>query len=102
MKIVLIGFMATGKSTVAPLVAAKLGLEVVEMDDLIVKQSGRQSIVEIFEDGGEAVFRKLEAAVGKSLEHRDNAVISTGGGVFLEFLGGAELPSLKILESRNK
>jgi shikimate kinase len=83
MKIVLIGFMATGKSTVAPLVAAKLGLEVVEMDDLTIKKSGRHSITEIFENDGEAAFRDLETAVAKDLQHRDNAVISTGGGVVM-------------------
>lgn len=83
MKIVLIGFMATGKSTVAPILAAKLGLEVVEMDDLIIQKSGLPSISDIFENESEATFRKLEAAVGQELRDRDNVVISTGGGVVM-------------------
>ena len=48
MKIVLIGFMATGKSTIAPVLASKLGLNVVEMDDLIIQKSGLPSISDIF------------------------------------------------------
>jgi phosphoglycerate kinase len=42
------------------------------------------------------------AAIEEYKVEKDISYISTGGGVFLEFLGGAELPSLKILESRNK
>jgi|SRR5665213_2864509 len=81
MKIVLIGFMGTGKTTVAPILAAKLRLEVVEMDDLIVAKAGGKSIAGIFESGGEAEFRKLEIAISQDLGNRDNLVISTGGGV---------------------
>jgi 3-phosphoshikimate 1-carboxyvinyltransferase len=84
MKIVLIGFMATGKSSVAPILAARLGLDVIEMDDLIVKKSGRESITEIFEIDGEAAFREFEKSVGKDLQHHDNVVISTGGGVVMD------------------
>ncbi|HEY5442849.1 MAG TPA: shikimate kinase [Candidatus Saccharimonadales bacterium] len=80
MRIVLIGFMASGKSSVAPLLASALGLEVVEMDALIVAKAGK-SIKDIFEAGGEPAFRKLEAAVAAELQNRDNVVISTGGGV---------------------
>lgn len=81
MKIVLIGFMATGKSVVAPVVASKLGLDVIEMDDLIVRKSDFESIAEIFEAGGEVAFRQLEKSVSNDLRRRDHAVISAGGGV---------------------
>lgn len=83
MKIVLIGFMATGKSNVAPILAGMLNLNIVEMDDLIVGKSGGKSIAEIFETGGEAAFRKLEVDVSRDLQHADNVVISTGGGVVM-------------------
>jgi shikimate kinase len=83
MKIVLIGFMATGKSTIAPVLADKLGLDVVEMDDLIIQKSGLPSISDIFENRGESTFRELEAAVGHDLRDRDDVVISTGGGVVM-------------------
>jgi shikimate kinase len=81
MKVVLIGFMGTGKTTVAPILAEKLGLETVEMDELIVAKAGGRSIQEIFKTGGETEFRELEAAVSQDLGDRDNLVISTGGGV---------------------
>lgn len=83
MKIVLIGFMGTGKSSVAPRLAKRLDLEAVEMDDLIVKRAGGKSIRDIFAADGEAAFRELEAAVGKELRDRDQVVISTGGGVVM-------------------
>lgn len=47
--------------------------------------------------GGDTLAAIEEYHVEKSISY-----ISTGGGVFLEFLGGAELPSLKILQERNK
>jgi shikimate kinase len=83
MKIVLIGFMGSGKSSVAPILAAKLGLEAIEMDDLISAKAGGQTIEQIFEIGGETAFRQLEASVAKDHETSDNVVISSGGGVVM-------------------
>jgi 3-phosphoshikimate 1-carboxyvinyltransferase len=80
-KIVLIGFMGAGKSSVAKILSERHGLTLIEMDDLIVQQSGRQSVPEIFDRDGETQFRKLEAQVAQSLENQANVVISTGGGV---------------------
>lgn len=80
MKIILIGFMGTGKTTVAPILAKKLGLNTIEMDDLIVKKAGK-SIEQIFKEDGEKTFRELEAQTAMELKDVDNAIISTGGGV---------------------
>lgn len=80
MKLILIGFMGSGKTTVGHLLAKKLGLELVEMDKLIVKKAGK-SINQIFRDEGEAKFRQLETQIAKDLEKMENVVISTGGGV---------------------
>lgn len=80
-KIVLIGFMGAGKSSVAKILAERHGLTLIEMDDRIVEQSGRQSVPEIFDQDGEAHFRMLEAQVAQSLKEESNVVISTGGGV---------------------
>lgn len=80
MNIVLIGFMGTGKSSVAPLIARKLKMEYVEMDRLIEKKAGK-SIGEIFKDDGEIVFREYEIEIARSLRDKKNAVISCGGGV---------------------
>lgn len=85
-KIVLIGFMGSGKSTVALLLAQKLGLESVEMDDLILARSGRSTINEIFEQDGEVRFRELELAVAQTLRDKTGVVISTGGGVVMNQL----------------
>jgi shikimate kinase len=82
MNIILIGFMGTGKSTVAPLVARKLNMEYVEMDQLIEKKAGK-SIDEIFRDEGETVFREYEVAVARDLKNVNNAVVSCGGGVVM-------------------
>ena len=81
MKIVLIGFMGTGKSSVAKVLEKKLGINMVEIDDLIIKESGRKTISEIFEKDSEKHFRKLEKQVCQSLNDKDNLIISTGGGV---------------------
>jgi shikimate kinase len=80
MKLAVIGFMGSGKSTVGALLAARLALPLVEMDFEIVRLSGRSSVREIFERDGEAAFRRMEREVAKSLAGRSDVVISTGGG----------------------
>ncbi len=80
-KIVLIGFMGSGKSTVAPVLAKKLNYTAVDMDRLILDDSAYNSIKEIFETEGEAAFRAKELAVAEALAERKNLVISAGGGV---------------------
>lgn len=80
MKLILIGFMGSGKTTVGNLLAKKLNLEVIEMDELIIKQEGK-SINNIFSQDGEIKFRELETQIAKDLDIKNNVVISTGGGV---------------------
>ena len=82
MKIILIGFMGSGKTTVANILAKKLDLEVIEMDDLIVKRSGK-SISQIFNEDGETRLRELEIKASKSLTNRGGCIISSGGGVVM-------------------
>ncbi len=82
MKLILIGFMGSGKTTVAKNLGEKLNLKVIEMDDLIVKRSGK-SISRIFNEDGETRFRELETKVAKSLAKKDKCIISTGGGVVI-------------------
>ena len=74
--------MGSGKTTVANILAKKLNLEVIEMDDLIVKKTGK-SISQIFNEDGETRFRELEIKVAKSLAKKDKCIISTGGGVVI-------------------
>lgn len=83
MKIILIGFMGAGKTTVAQALSKKLKIKLIEMDDLILKKSKRKSINEIFTMDGERRFRELEIETAKKLINKDNVVISTGGGVVI-------------------
>ena len=78
--IILTGFMATGKSTIGRLLASALGYEFVDTDDLIENRYGK-SIADIFDQDGEAVFRKREARVARELGQRQGLVIATGGGM---------------------
>ncbi len=77
--IALIGFMGTGKSTIAACMHTLYGMEVVEMDSLIEKREG-MSIPEIFQKYGEEHFRNLETSLLIELQGKKNVVISCGGG----------------------
>ena len=80
--IVLIGFMGTGKSTVAACLGAGCGMKIVEMDEEIVSRQGR-SIADIFAVQGEEYFRDLETELLKDLQKSGGQVISCGGGAAL-------------------
>ncbi|MDR3089631.1 MAG: AAA family ATPase [Desulfobulbaceae bacterium] len=82
MNIILTGFMGTGKSAVGRLLAARLGLDFVDTDALIEERQG-QSVAAIFAERGEAVFRRMEAALAEELAARDDLVIATGGKFML-------------------
>ncbi|MEK5236723.1 shikimate kinase [Paenibacillus sp. FSL L8-0470] len=80
--IILVGMMATGKSTVGAMLAEELGFELVDLDHVIIESEGR-SIADIFADGGEAYFRKVETAVLQRMLEGEGRIISTGGGAAL-------------------
>jgi shikimate kinase len=80
--IALIGFMGAGKSTIAGLLAEKLGKQAVELDKLIELKAGK-SIADIFSDDGETAFRRLEIEVAGEIAAGNNRVISCGGGIVL-------------------
>jgi len=82
MNLVLIGYRGTGKSTVAALLAEKLGLEVVSLDREIVRQTGR-SIPDIVAEYGWPRFRDLESEAARRFAARDGIIIDAGGGVVL-------------------
>jgi len=79
----LVGMPGSGKSTVGPELAARLGVPYVELDAEIERDAGR-TVREIFEGDGEARFRELEAAALSEAAERDPSVVSCGGGVVLE------------------
>jgi len=105
-KLILTGFMATGKSSVGPLVARRLGWEFVDVDTVIVARAGKQ-IAQIFADHGEAHFRQLEREVVAHLAGDDRRcpnchgphpeVISTGGGVLVDESNCAALKRVGVI-----
>src|SRR5262245_50004838 len=78
----LIGYRGTGKTSVARLLAEKLGWQWVDADEALEKKHG-QSIREIFAVAGEAGFRDREERLFEELSRLKNHVIATGGGVVL-------------------
>ena len=78
--IYLTGFMGTGKTTIGKILAKKLNLEFVEMDQIIEQREG-QKIVNIFAEKGENYFRDKERALLEELSLKENLVISCGGGL---------------------
>lgn len=82
MNIVLIGYRGTGKSTVAKVLARRLGWSAVSTDAEIVKREGKP-IPEIVAQRGWDYFRDVEAAVCREVGARDRLIIDTGGGAIL-------------------
>ena len=78
-RIVLTGFMGSGKSTVGPIIAARLGWRFVDVDNVIEAEAGA-SIADIFARHGEAVFRDREHATIVRLASGDGLVLALGGG----------------------
>jgi len=81
-RIALIGFMATGKSTIGPLLSEKLGYVFIDTDE-VVEAAAKMRISEIFNNLGESVFREAEHDALKQVVSIEKAVISTGGGIIL-------------------
>lgn len=82
MKIILIGYRATGKSTVGLLLSKKLKIPFVDTDHLIEEAAGI-SIKELIAQKGWEEFRKRETEAVASLQEKNICVVATGGGVIL-------------------
>lgn len=94
--IVLVGFMGTGKTTIAIELSHRLGMKYVSTDNLIEKRENR-TINEIFTKSGEEYFRDIESAVIRDAACMDNLVIDTGGGAVLRDENVAYMKSSGIL-----
>ena len=81
-RLFLIGYRGVGKTTVARLLAQKLGWTWTDADALLEERAG-QSIRDIFTAEGEAGFRDRESALLAELGEKRNHVLATGGGVVL-------------------
>lgn len=76
--------MGAGKSTVGRVTAARLGRRFVDVDDEVVRSTGR-SVAELFASGGETTFRTVESqALARCLDTDDGAVVAVGGGAVLD------------------
>lgn len=93
-RVVLVGYAATGKSTVGRLLAEELGRYFVDTDTLAERRFGG-TVAEIFARCGEQGFRKLEAEVLREAALQDNCVVSVGGGSVL-------LPQFELLAAGSR
>ncbi|WP_456370154.1 shikimate kinase [Thermodesulfatator atlanticus] len=82
MKIILIGFRATGKTTVGKKLAELLSLPFLDLDEYIVKKAGK-TISEIVEEKGWPAFRELEKEALFEMSKKDNLVLALGGGAVM-------------------
>ena len=80
--LVFLGMMGSGKSSIGSLVSQKLNLPFIDIDSLIIKNTG-MSISEIFSKKGEEYFRKLEERVTLKYLKTIRSVVSLGGGGFI-------------------
>ena len=78
-RIVLVGFMAAGKSTVGRGLARALGWDFHDLDDVVEAREGR-SVAAIFAESGEPAFREIEAGVAEECLRHQRVVLATGGG----------------------
>lgn len=77
-----IGFMGTGKSSVAKLFSQQFNLKFVEIDAMIEKKA-EKTIPEIFQEG-EEIFRKYESDIILEITDSNNSCISCGGGAIMD------------------
>ena len=82
MRLIIIGSMASGKSTVGRKLSKKLGLDFFDIDTEIENKAGAK-ISWIFDVEGEDKFRDRECEAFSNLATKENCVISTGGGIVL-------------------
>ncbi len=94
--LILTGFMGSGKTTTGRVLAARLGWEFLDTDELIVQRLGI-SIPEVFARYGEGYFRQVEAQICAEVSERTRpTVIALGGGALLN------PETRKLLETRGR
>lgn len=78
-RVLLVGFMGSGKTSVGRRLAERLGWRFVDFDDVVETEAG-EPIAEIFRRRGEPHFRELEARVAERLLRERDVVLGSGGG----------------------
>jgi len=94
--IYLTGFMGSGKSTIAPILANTLGYSFIDIDNEIQSVSGKK-IPEFFTELGESRFRELERRLLDRASRSDECVVSLGGGTIANDANLALIKSSGIL-----
>jgi 3-dehydroquinate synthase len=89
-RLVVTGFMGTGKTSSGREAASLLGLPFVDLDDAVIRRAGRP-IAEIFATEGEPAFRALERAAVADAARLSGCVVATGGGAAMDAEGFAAL-----------
>ncbi|WP_306354204.1 shikimate kinase [Flavobacterium sp. '19STA2R22 D10 B1'] len=80
LKIVLLGYMGSGKSTIAQLLSKSVSIDSLDLDQIIEKKE-EKSIKDIFKERGEIYFRKIESQVFNNLMgSEEEMILSIGGG----------------------
>ena len=82
-RIVLVGFMGAGKTSVGKALAERLRWSFVDLDAAIEARAG-SAIAEIFERSGEPAFRELERDAARDALRAEHVVVAAGGGAFAE------------------
>lgn len=95
MKIILIGFMGSGKSSVGKALSKKLKMKFLDIDNEVERIEGC-SITDLFEKHGQEYFRSLENDLLKKILKEKNIIVSTGGGII------ARKENLELLKRENK
>lgn len=83
MNIVLIGFMGSGKTSVAKKLSQLMHFPIIEMDELVLEKTHSHSMFDVFAKGGEELLRNTEHAIAQEIFQISNCIISTGGGFIL-------------------
>lgn len=89
-KVYLVGFMGSGKTTLARALGRRLGWRHVDLDEEIERREER-TVSQLFAEQGEPYFRKVEREVLLSFLPMRNVVVATGGGTFVQPANRADI-----------
>ena len=79
LRVILTGFMGTGKTAVGEVLAKRLGYQFLDTDLMVEEETGK-TVTEIFEKEGETSFRVYEKKMVKKALEKEKVVVATGGG----------------------